>query len=198
MYQLICPRVGGSGNLDGHDANMFVTGNLNLMWQSWNRFWRIYWLAQIFGGVKMDKSKIVPLSLSYKFQTENEAIFYLLFLLGKKRYPRGVISGSHQEPTWGAPKVIEDIALLWSNDFSHVLNALSIYGDIIKHFQIVRNAAIHTDKDNINNVKINVMPYYRVTNISHPVDILFSDSLTTGKPALVTWREDLRAMLFLV
>lgn len=200
IYKLVNANDNGAVylNLNGHDASMYASGIVNMMWQSWNRFWRTFWMAQIFGGFSLDNKKIVPLHLSRAVKNENEAIFYVLFLLGKKRYPSGAIIGSYQEPTWGSVQTIQEIAAQWPNKFDHILNALSVYGTTIKHFQIVRNAIIHIDNDNMYNIKVGVMPHYRISNIMHPVDILFSKNISTGKTAIVTWEQELRAMLLMI
>ena len=183
---------------------IFASGILNFLWQSWNRFWRTFWLCYLLGGEDFRKNKIfaVPSLLN---RSEAEAIYYTLYILGKRSSPFGSILGSFQEPTWGDMNVIINIANQVNlpgtqiNTIKiNVLNALSVLGDTPKHFQIVRNASIHLDKDNINNIKIDVVPYYTIGKFKYPTEILFAKELKTNKIAYQHWVDDLLAVLSLI
>lgn len=171
---------------------IFSSGTLNYIWQSWCRFWRTFWLAHILGGENLKKNYINPYLIN---KSEDEAIYFLLHLLGKRRSASGRIAGSHQEPTWGNIKVIEEIASEIanrniSNKGTHVLNCLSALGDTPRHFQIVRNASIHLDKQGYENVK-RIMPYYVIAAFDYPTEILFCRELKTGKVTYQNWADDL-------
>lgn len=171
---------------------IFSSGTLNYIWQTWCRFWRTFWLAHILGGENLKRNYIRPYLTN---KSEDEAIYFILYLLGKRPAASGRISGSYQEPTWGDIKVIEKIAieianLNISNVGTHVLSCFSALGDTPRHFQIVRNASIHLDKDGYENVR-RILPYYVISDFDYPTEILFCKELITGKLAYQNWADDL-------
>lgn len=180
---------------------IFASGILNFLWQSWNRYWRTFWLCYLLGGEDFKKNKIFAIP-SLLNKSEAEAIYYTLYILGKRDRPSGSISGSFQEPTWGDINVIIRIASQVSLPGTqidtikiNVLNALSILGDTLKHFQIVRNASVHLDKYNIDNIKNDVVPHYTISKFKYPTEILYAKELRTNKIAYQHWADDLLAVL---
>ena len=181
---------------DKQQIYIFSSGILNRIWQAWNQFWRVYWLVYILGGLDMQKSTIKP---SHPIlQDEREAVWYILYMLDRQKKPGGKISGSYQEPTWGDIDIIKKLSFKKPSPGFNVLNAFSVLGDAPKHLQIVRNAAIHLDKDNMDNLKRNVIPSYVISKIKYPTDIIFVKELVTGKIAFKSWIDDLNAFLQLI
>ncbi len=178
---------------------IFSSGILNCLWQTWGQLWRTLWLAHILGGENLQRNSVSPHMAN---RSEEEGIWYLLFLLGKRNNPHGTITGSHQEPTWGDRDIIEKIAFEMkcrniSNIGDRVLSAFSALGDTPRHFQIVRNAAIHLNKQGYQNVK-GIIPHYVITTVDYPTDILFCNELRTGKIVYQYWLEDLITVIELV
>ena len=186
-------------DFDNKTKFIFSSGILNCLWQTWGQLWRTLWLAHILGGESLQRNHVPPYRVNI---SEEEGIWYLLFLLGRRNTPHGAIVGSHQEPTWGDKDVIEDIALQIKNrNISSVgdrtLSAFNVLGDTPKHFQIVRNAAIHLNKQGYQNVR-GIIPHYVIATLDYPTDILFCNELRTGKIAYQYWLEDLITVIELV
>ncbi|WP_312560661.1 hypothetical protein [Anaerospora sp.] len=176
----------------------YSTGVLNVIWQMWNGFWRTFWLANLMGGQDVNGMRISPNQLlRANCKNEAEAIFTVLFLLDKKKTPNGAISGSYQEPTWGDKRVIEKLGIKVLGTNSSIVTGLSAYGNTISHLQLVRNASVHLDRDNIAKLQTLVLPHYLLASIEYPTDILFAAELTSGKMAIRSWAENLRAFLLL-
>lgn len=191
-------------SLNTKEDYIFISGLLNFLWQSWNRFWRIFWLTYLSGGLDYRRNHISRIP-QFQGKTENEILYYILYILGKRNNPTGSIVASYQEPTWGDIDTIinlanrlcfpgESIELIRIN----VLSSFSVLGDTPKHFQTVRNASVHLDIDNINKVISTVIPYYTVSQINYPTEILFANDLRSNKIAYQQWLDDLCAVLTLI
>ena len=173
---------------------IYSSGLLNYFWHSWNRFWRVYWLCHIIGGKDFNNNRVIG-SRRY---SEPEALFYMLFLLGKRHTAHGRVSGSYQEPTWGDIKIIEDLSIRLFGPGSKILSALSVFGDTVKHLQWTRNASIHIDNNNVNKIKYYIIPHYNITRIKYPTDVLFSRCLTNNKITFKSWIDELRSFLLMI
>lgn len=183
------------------DNYILNSGIINYLWQSWNYFWRSFWLTYLLGGQDLNRNLVNPHPCLIG-KIPGEAIHYLLFLLGKQRQPFGMIRGSFQEPTWGDITVIRNIASLTfppRSDIAvistNVIGALNVLGDTPKHFQKVRNCAIHLDTDTIKDIKLNVQPHYAIRDLKYPTEIIFSKEIRTGKIAYKHWIDELLAVI---
>jgi len=176
-----------------------ATGLLNHIWQSWNQFWRAYWIAYIIGGQDLQNRKIVPLCSNL---SEPEALYYLLTLIGKKKKDSmGSIRSSHEESvTWGNLKTIQDLAaqiqsLSPTSNVSNALNAASLFGMTIEHFQTIRNSQIHISTSNMNKLR-SVVPYYLISSKpKYPHEIIEARELSSGKIAIRAWVENMNNFL---
>jgi len=173
-----------------------ATGLLNHVWQSWNQFWRAYWIAHIIGGRDLQNNKILP---SHPHLSEPEALYYLLTLTGKKKKgSTGFVHSSHEESTWGNIKTIQDLVIhipSESINVNNVLNAASFFGNTINHLQIIRNAQIHISTSNMKKL-VSVIPYYVIASQpQYPHDILEARELVSGKVAIRVWIEDMNSFL---
>jgi hypothetical protein len=173
-----------------------ATGLLNHVWQSWNQFWRAYWLAHLMGGKDLQNNKITPIQ---PHLSESQALYYLLTLIGKrKRGSTGEVNFSYQEATWGDLKTIQDIAICLSspsNNIINTLNAASLFGMNIDHFQIIRNSQTHISTSNMKKLSL-VTPYYIIAlNLKYPHDILEAKELSSGKIAIRAWIENMNDFL---
>lgn len=173
-----------------------ATGLLNHVWQSWNQFWRAYWIAHVIGGQDLQNNKIVPLHPNL---SEPEALYYLLTLVGnKKKGSTGVVLFSYEEKTWGDLKIIQDLAVHLSsssNNVNKVLDAASLFGMTIEHFQTIRNSQIHISTSSMNKLK-SIVPYYVVASkLKYPHDIIEARELSSGKIAIRAWIENMNNFL---
>ena len=175
---------------------IIATGLLNHIWQSWNQFWRAYWIAHLIGGKDLQNQKIIALQPQL---SEPEALYYLLTLIGKRtRGSIGEVKFSYQEATWGDIKTIQDIAAHLSpsnNNIHNVLNAVSLFGMTIEHFQIIRNTQIHISASNMNKLILVTPHYVIVSKPNYPHDILESRELISGKIAIRAWIENMNDFL---
>lgn len=209
MYSLRKKRMRfsqvSSSSIEHYDATesiclrkfIVATGLLNNVWQSWNNFWRAYWIVHIVGGQDFQHNKILPLIPGL---SEPEALYHLLTLIGKKkRGSSGIIVSSRQEATWGDIRIIQDLAVHLSNptinNVSNVLNAASLFGTTIEHVQTIRNAQIHLSASNMNDLSL-VIPYYVISSRpKYPHDIIDSREINSGKVALKAWVENMNNFL---
>lgn len=189
LHDLTSISRGGKA-LDDRQVYIYSSGILNIIWQSWNNFWRTLWLAYIMGGIDINKRKINPVDPSYN---RNDAIRCLGKVLGWK-YKTGAIP-SYKEPKWGDIENIKKLSLKISPPGSNILSAFSVLGNAPKHLQIVRNAAIHLDKDAMENLRQDVIPYYTVSKIKYPTEIIYAKELATDKIAIKYWVDELVAFL---
>ena len=193
-------RVIGSNNgelLSTKEVPVYSTGVLNILWQSWNSLWRVYWLANLYGGLGI-KHDIIPSVNFARSKHEEEAIFYLLHLLGRKKRPNGRSRGSFEEVSWGDKDVIESLGLVLHGQNSNIIKYIGTYGNAIKHLQIVRNASIHLDKYNVRRINNDVLPHYAISSYRYPYEIMFARDLSDGKPAIQNWVDDLTVFIKIV
>jgi len=183
--------------LSTKEVPLFLTGTLNILWQSWNSLWRVYWLANLYGGLGINRD-IIPSGDFSKSKHEEEAIFYLLYLLGRKKRANGRSRGSFEEVSWGDKNVIESLSLILHGENSDILTYIGQYGDAIKHLQIVRNASIHLDKYNVRRINNDVLPHYTISTYKYPWEIIFARDLSNGKPAIQNWIDDLTVFIKIV
>jgi hypothetical protein len=157
------------------------SGVLNFIWNSWNVFWRDYWICHVSGGIDFHKN---PINGIYPRYNEKQCCHFLLYKLGKRNNHNygDSITASYQEATWGDPLVIQKIAFeLIPNhpQMTTLLGILSIYQTEIEHFQKIRNTFIHLNKDNINGLN-SLSGYYVFSATQRLIDILESRSTSSG------------------
>lgn len=98
------------------------------------------------------------------------------------------------EPTWGdASKIIDIVGALSPTNAKTLISFLagSLYGP--PHCQLVRNACAHKNDQNLQIVR-NLSVLYVAQPISAPADCLMWTDTVTGKPAFVSWLDDMRAI----
>ena len=120
----------------------YTAGVLNSIWNLWNNFWGDYWIAHIIGGIYINGTMITPICQNY---TKRQAIFFLLIKLGRRKVNKlgNSISGTHQEPTWGAINIIEELALVLQRNHNHLQILSQLIGHYkmqVEHFQQIRNS----------------------------------------------------------
>jgi len=175
---------------------ILATGILNHIWQSWNHFWRAYWLAHLTGGYDCKNKKISPLRCG---MSEPEALYHLLTLIGKKKAgSSGSVKHSHEEATWGDIKIIQDLAVYLATPTNNVINAstaASLFGLTVKHIQQVRNSQIHISMSNMVRLSSDVVPHYVISKPKYPHDIIEAKEISSGKIAINYWIENMNGFL---
>ncbi len=171
------------------EKNQFeIDGVINFLWQAWNVYWRQYWISKYVGYYDIKNNYISRNGILFS-NNENEIVFNILYQIGKRRNPVGFISGSHQEPTWGSSNMITEIAIAL-NDVK-VFSTIGLYTQSIEHFQITRNSTIHLNKDTMNNLRLRVLPYYSLSSIKRPTEVLYSTPLAGRNKTYNKWSNDL-------
>lgn len=152
------------------------SGILNFIWNSWNNFWRDYWLAHINGGYYFDRSR---LNKHFPNYNDKQSCHFLCHLSGKiKNHNVGdALVGSHQEITWGDYDKIIDIATKLSsiqptNTHLQILpTILASYQTEIQHFQKIRNSFIHLNNEKMFDLN-NIQSYYIFRSGQKNIEIL--------------------------
>lgn len=152
---------------------VYSAGVLNFIWNQWNNLWREYWLVHISGGYDFSNSYIGPIRNNYN---DKQSCHYLLFLAGKTRRhrPGDAVVGTHQEATWGDPRIIAEIATGLMPDHPHMgylLGLLGHYQIYLEHFQKIRNSFIHLNNENVKKLEL-ITPYYSFSAGQGLIDIL--------------------------
>lgn len=169
------------------DKSLYATGLLNWLWDSWNNYCRTWWLIHLCGGKNKYGVFVGPIHSS----NTSQSLYYMLHLAGKRSKPTGVVTGTYQEATWGDPNIIAKMASNLPSLGITPLSLLTSFGQGIKHLQLTRNSAIHPSSSSINQFHSEVIPFYSGANIKYPTDILLSTELTTRRPAILFWLEEL-------
>jgi hypothetical protein len=180
---------------------LFRSGIINYIWQSWNQFWRAYWLAEIIGGIDIHNKKVNPYNPSL---TENQAVYFLL---------KGTVGGAYNpslEKSWGDYSIISNVArnmfkqdgksiptLSISIKALKISSVISLLGDSIKHIQAVRNYSVHMNEFNVKRL-LKLKIYYHIPNFKYPTDFVFAVNKTDGKHAIMSWKDELFSFLSLI
>lgn len=187
----------------------FQTAVVNSIWQSWNSFWRTYWLAEILGGMDINNNKIPPYNPApppslLPALSEEEAVSFLVNgKLGGRVKP-------WKEPTWGSIKTLSDISknmykidgklfptIPISIKAQNISSAMSLLGNSVDHLQNIRNWSIHLSAYNAKQVST-ISVYYSLPTYKYPTDLVFAKTIIDGKKAIVSWQEELTTLLTFV
>lgn len=178
------------------EQHVITSGVLNFIWNSWNNFWRDYWICHVSGGLDFQRNTITGIYPGYN---DLQCCHYLLYKLGRKRNHNlgDSITGTHQEATWGDPDKIQKIAFELIPTYPHMttlLGVLSSYQTEIEHFQKIRNTFIHLNKKNI--IDLNSLTgYYIFSSSQRLIDILQSQSTSSGSRCFDHLNEHMKGFL---
>ncbi len=193
----VCRNYSELYNYSNHKEQMIASsGILNIIWNSWNNFWRDFWISHVSGGFDFRKNRVNGIFPKYN---DRQCCHYLLFQLGRRKshsYGDSII-GSFQEATWGDPQVIQKIAFQLISHYpqmSNLLGVLSIYQRDIEHFQKIRNTLIHLNKDNVDGLSL-ISGYYTFTPEQRVIDILESSSISSGARCFEHLNENMKGFL---
>ncbi|MFI8606450.1 hypothetical protein ACIGCP_18425 [Cellulophaga baltica] len=181
---------------DDKEQQIVSSGVLNFIWNSWNNFWREYWICHISGGIDFSRNKITGIYPEYN---DKQCCHFLLFKIGKKKNHNygDSINGSYQEATWGDPQVIQKIAFELIPTYPQMttlLGVLSSYQTEIEHFQKIRNSFIHLNKDNVDGLST-ISGYYIFNTSQRLIDILESQSSISGSRCFEHLNENMKGLL---
>lgn len=198
-----------------------LSGLLNVLWHEWSEFWRHYWLTLFIGGKTFNQEESRKITSKID---EYEVLYYIKALSSCSGKYNGCLNGSYQELTWGDIDKISDISFQLSKiteevvenqmDFfdsledvslivkklttngTLIANAISTFGEPIKHLQATRNAAIHLSKDNFYKIKTEVLPKYSLStsDYCHPTEVIYA-SYKSQNIALVYWIDSMKAII---
>ena len=177
---------------------VFQSGVINSIWQSWNLFWRTYWLAEVLGGIDIQNNPIIPHA---SHLTEEEAVSFL---------HTGIVGGRKkhsEEKSWGDTPRLTGIAkkmyqldgklvptIPISIKAQRISSIISLLGNSVDHLQLVRNCSIHLDEFNAKRMKT-IIVYYAMPTSKYPTDFVFAKNIADGKKAIVSWKEELTTIL---
>lgn len=163
-------------------------GLVSALWQSWGAFCRAT-LVGSASGIQSGSGHLV--TSTYAGRSEME-IAYVAKKLAQGQVIGTIkpLKGSHQEPTWGDLKNLNQIASgLNSSNRSQLLTAFGV-GIAIKDLQLCRNASAHMNKDllaEINAAKVR----YSDTKFAHPSDLIFWVNPATKDFLWKTWIDEM-------
>ncbi|MHB1697421.1 MAG: hypothetical protein ACYCSQ_04885 [bacterium] len=158
----------------------YSVGALNSIWNTWNIFWRYYWIAHVKGGINMDCSLIQPINKRFK---TGEVCCFLKKTLNNKLYRvRDSIQG-YQEPVWGDVNIIIDLATSLSMyqiypHLNYLPALISSYEKYLIHFQIIRNKFVHLNNTNLTELKQKLQGDYIFKPDQNIIDFLNSITLS--------------------
>ncbi|QEH39355.1 hypothetical protein [Chitinophaga sp. XS-30] len=173
-------------------------GVLNFIWNSWNNFWRDYWLAHVTGGMNLDGTPLIPTHPTY---IDKQGCHYLLFLLRKRKSHNlgDAISSCHQEATWGDPKIISDLSTALLSSHAHLATTLGVlshyYTDIV-HIQKIRNSFIHLNNENVFNLNPLTAYYSFSAPQKKPIDILEAKNIRSSQRCIDHLVDNVRGMIY--
>lgn len=171
-------------------------GVLNFIWNHWNNFWREFWIAHVSGGFDLHNNPIIPIYPNYD---DKQSCHYLLYACGKRRNhnPGDRIVGVFQEPTWGDPNVITNIAttLIPNHAYmTYVLGLLGHYTTTLEHFQKIRNSFIHLNNENVYQLN-SLTGSYTFAHDQKLIDILETTNITTTNRCFDNLIDNMNGML---
>lgn len=171
-------------------------GVLNFIWNSWNNFWREFFIAHVSGGLDLDKNPITPIHPDYR---DKQACHYLLHACGKRKLHNigDSIAGVYQEVTWGDPAVIARIAthlIPHHSNMNYLLGVLAIYQTTIEHFQKIRNSFIHLNNENIFYLN-QLTGHYSFSPNQNLIDILESTNISSTTRCFDNLIDNMNGML---
>lgn len=175
-----------------------LEGAVSDVWQGYCEFVRSICIHSAIGCIT-SSGILVPPSIS---PANWQRASFVAVQVKRRQNPLapGVNQFKRLEPTWGDSTKIIDIvnALLPVNSLAPtnaqtLISNLggSLYGP--PHCQKVRNACAHKNDQNLQDIK-DLSVLYIAHPIAAPTDCLTWTDAVTGKPAFISWLEDMRSI----
>jgi hypothetical protein len=180
------------GHDDRHVRRHKLEGALSDAWQSYCEFVRCICIHSALGCVTSSGKPTSPSITPPSWQRAS----HIARLAAKKQVPH-VTAVNHVkrlEPTWGdATKIIDIVNALAPANASTLISYLggSLYGP--RHCQAVRNACAHKNDQNLLEVRV-LSVLYVAHPITLPTDCLTWTDTVSGKPAFISWLDDMRSI----
>lgn len=169
-----------------------LEGALSDTWQSYCEFVRNVCINSAIGCITSTGAAIAP---SINPATWQRASHIAIRGADKKPpHPTDVNQIKRREPTWGDTKKIIDIVnALAPGNASNLISYFggSLYGP--SHCQLVRNACAHKNDQKLQEVRA-LSVLYLARPIAVPTDCLFWGDTVSGRPAFISWIDDMRAI----
>lgn len=181
--QLLAPSL--SYRVDRQSLN---EGIISYLWQSWCSFCREILISSVKGAMTRNGT-LTASPFSHHSEAEIAYIAQQLANNNKINIVKSV-SGSHQEPTWGDFKKINNI--LSGIGLSNGNTLLSAFGSskALPDLQLCRNACAHITKSTIHEIS-SMRVRYNSVRINHPSDIMFWIDPTTRDFVWKTWCDEI-------
>jgi hypothetical protein len=169
-----------------------LEGALSDAWQGYCDFVRSVCINSAIGCVTSAGTAIAPSINPPNWQRAS----YVAIQGATKRplHPTEVNKTKRLEPTWGdVKKIIDIVSTLAPADAPTLITYLggSLYGP--PHCQLVRNACAHKNDQNLQGVR-DLSVTYLARPINVPTDCMFWTDTVSGKPAFISWLDDMRAI----
>lgn len=177
---------------DRHVRRHKLEGALSDAWQSYCDFVRTVCIHSALGCITATGAATVPSVTPTTWQRVSH-----IAIRGAARrppHPTDVNQTKRYEPTWGdSAKIIDIVSALAPSNAATLIRYLggSLYGP--PHCQLVRNACAHKNDQSLQEVR-QLSVLYVARPITSPTDSLFWVDTVSGKPAFVSWLEDMRAI----
>ena len=169
-----------------------LEGAISDAWQSYCEFVRCVCINSAIGCVTSSGTSTSP---SITPPTWQRASHIAIRGAAKKApHATNVNQTKRHEPTWGdVTKIIDILNALAPTNAANLISYLggSLYGP--PHCQMVRNACAHKNDQNLQGVR-NLSVLYLAQPITAPADCLTWTDTATGKPAFISWLDDMRAI----
>lgn len=177
---------------DRHVRRHKLEGALSDAWQAYCEFVRSVCINSAVGSITATGAATTP---SINPPTWQRASYIAICgAKGKPPRPTDVNQTKRHEPTWGdVKKIIDIVNALAPSNASTLISYLggSLYGP--PHCQLVRNACAHKNDQNLQEVRA-LSVLYLARPIAAPTDALIWTDTVTGKPAFISWLDDMRAI----
>ncbi len=177
---------------DRHVRRHKLEGALSDAWQSYCEFVRCICINSAIGCVTSNGISVLPSINPPTWQRAS----HIAISGASKKAPHTTAENQikRREPTWGdVKKIIDIVSALAPTNATTLITYLggSLYGPL--HCQLVRNACAHKNDQNLQEVK-NLSVLYLAQPIASPADCLMWADTVTGKPAFISWLDDMRAI----
>lgn len=169
-----------------------LEGALSDAWQSYCEFVRCVCINSAIGCITSGGTTTLPSITPPTWQRASH-----IAIRGAARraaHATDVNQTKRHEPTWGDnTKIIDIVNALAPTNASILISYLggSLYGP--PHCQLVRNACAHKNDQNLQGVK-SLSVLYLAHPINSPTDCLMWTDTVSGKPAFISWLDDMRAI----
>ena len=169
-----------------------LEGALSDAWQSYCEFVRSVCINSAIGCITSTGMSTAPSITPPTWQRAS----HIAIRVAAKRVPH-LTDANHTkryEPTWGdVSKVIDIVNALAPTNAPTLISYLggSLYGP--PHCQLVRNACAHNNDQNLQGVRA-LSVLYLARPIAAPTDCLTWTDTVSGKPAFISWLDDMRAI----